>query len=97
MDLETPEGHLSVSDTELTFVPTDNSPEIAVKLDSDPDYRYERGVYGLGTLVIDGHVIVLKNDQAAQVVEELRRPRAAGSRKTGKAEARSDSDTATTK
>lgn len=76
MDLDTPEGKLSITDAELKFVPADDGPEIRVLLSPTvPDYEYQRGIQGLGALVIDGHVIVLRNEQASAVVEELRRSR----------------------
>ncbi len=98
MDLETPEGHLTISDQTLSFVPADGGPELTVSLDSDPEIKYERGVYGLGHLVVDRNTIVLKNDQASAVIEELRRPRQSGkSRKADKPEAKTDSDSASAK
>lgn len=96
MNIETPEGALSIEDNELRFVPVDNGPELKVSLNPMPEYKYERGVYGLGTLVVgtgpEAHVIVLNNEQASAVVEELRRPRgnANKARKT-------DGDSATAK
>lgn len=93
MQLDTPEGVLTIEDDALKFEPADNGPELLVSLNPIPEYRYERGVYGVGTLVIDGQVIVLRNDQASTVVEELRRPRATKpARKTAADAAKSDSD-----
>lgn len=76
MQINAPEGKLTIDDTVLTFAPWDDHPTVTVGLDPMPDYRYERGVYGVGTLVIGGQTIVLRNEQAAAVVEELRRERA---------------------
>lgn len=95
MELDTPEGKLTITDDQLTFDPADDGPVLSVPLSPVPDYKYERGIYGLGTLVIAGHVIVLRNDQASAVVEELRRDRPNVS-KARKAELR-DSDTASGK
>lgn len=97
MNLDTPEGALTIDDDKLTFKPSDDGPELDLSLDPMPEWRYERGVYGLGTLVVgtspEQHVIVLRNEQATAVAEELRRPRA--SRKASKtATSKADSDAA---
>jgi hypothetical protein len=96
MQIETPEGQLTIDDDELRFVPADNGPEILVSLSPMPDSHFERGIYGNGALVIDGQVIVLKNEDASTVVEELRRPRV-NANKARKPETRSDSDSASGK
>jgi len=93
MNLETPEGQLTIDDDKLTFKPGDDGQEYTVSLSPMPEYEYQRGVYGLGTLVIDGEQITLTAEQATKVVEELRRPRADVTKTTRK----SDSDTATVK
>lgn len=98
MNIDTPEGALTVDDEELKFVPSDGGPELRLSISPMPDYRYERGVYGLGTLVVGGQVIVLRNDQASSVIEELRRPRTASKAARRSADAaKSDSDEATSK
>lgn len=89
MQIDTPEGKLTIDDDELKFEPTDDGPTILVSLSPMPDSHYERGIYGLGTLVIGGATITLKNEQASAVVEELRRPRARDVSKPRKA---SDTD-----
>src|SRR3954453_572411 len=105
MQIDTPEGKLTIDDDALTFAPADDGPTLSLGLNPVPQYRYERGVYGLGTLVLgaspDAHVIVLSNDQAPAVIEELRRPRTSSKTRTAaksdKTETKSDSDTATAK
>jgi hypothetical protein len=102
MQLDTPEGKLTIDDDALTFEPADDGATLSIGLNPMPTYEYQRGVYGLGTLVVgdspDTHVIVLNNDQASAVIEELRRPRnASKSRTSGKSETKTDSDTATAK
>lgn len=98
MQLDTPEGVLTIEDDELKFTPADNGPELLVSLNPMPESKYERGLYGVGTLVIGGQVIVLRNEQASTVVEELRRPRANASKPRKSADAvKSDSDEATSK
>lgn len=99
MQIDTPEGVLTIEDAALTFAPADDGPELTVSLDPMPEYKYERSVYGNGSLVIGGQVIVLRNEQASTVVEELRRPRANASkpRKSGADVAKTDSDQATSK
>lgn len=97
MELDTPEGKLKIGDDTLTFEPSDDSPVVTLSLSPIPDYSYERGIYGVGTLVIGEHQFVLQNEQASTVVEELRRPRAKAARKSDgdKVTAKSDSDKAT--
>ncbi len=99
MEIETPEGKLRISDDELKLTRTDNGPDLIVSLSPVPEYKYERSIYGEGSLVIGGHVISLRNEQAATVIEELRRPRAkAAPRKATAPDARkSDGDTASAK
>lgn len=93
MQIDTPEGVLTIDDSDLKFAPSDNGPELHVSLDPMPECKYERGLYGEGTLVIDGHTIVLRNDQATLVIEELRRPRAtAKTRKTAADAAKTGSE-----
>jgi hypothetical protein len=75
MQIDTPEGKLTIEDDSLRFEPADNGPTLDVSLDPMPDYKYERGIYGTGGLVISGQYIVLRNDQAETVITELRRPR----------------------
>jgi hypothetical protein len=82
MQITTPEGSLEISDDELTFSPHDDGPVLRVKLNPVPDYHYERGLYGLGVLAIGREVIVLRDEQAAPVIEELRRPRGKSAHKT---------------
>lgn len=75
MQLNTPEGKLTIEDDSLRFEPVDNGPTLDVSLSPMPDYRFESSVYGTGALVIDGHAITLRNDQAETVITELRRER----------------------
>lgn len=75
MQSTTPEGTLEISDDTLTFTPNDDGPTLTVKLTPMPDHFYQRGLYELGTLSIGPEVIILKNDQVAEVIEELKRPR----------------------
>lgn len=98
MQLDTPEGVLTIDDDALKFKPSDGGPELLVSLNPMPAAKYERGLYGNGTLVIGAVVIVLRNEQASSVVEELQRPRVGSkSRKTAAEVAKSDSDEATSK
>lgn len=97
MQLATPEGTLTIDDDRLTFKPSDDGPELSVSLTPMPDYKYERGVYGVGGLVIGGHYIVLRNEQSSTVVEELRRPRAEARPVKAAQTVKSDSDSAKAK
>lgn len=100
MEMETPEGKLTISDDKLTLAPYDDSPELQISLDPMPEVSYERSIYGEGHLSLGTHTIRLRNDDAPEVIAELRRPRAAAS-KTHKSETkpqtRLDSDHASTK
>lgn len=101
MKLDTPEGVLTIDDDALTYTPADSGDEVNVPLSPLPEYRYERGLYGFGTLVVADHVFVLRNDQAPTVVEELRRPRTASKPRKSAAEAtkpvlKADSDAVST-
>lgn len=91
MKIDTPEGVLTIDDDRLVFEPTDGGPTLAVSLDPMPDYSYQRGVYGVGGLSIGNVYIVLRSEQASDVVNELRRERVS---KTAPKTKR-DSDTAT--
>jgi hypothetical protein len=75
MQLDTPEGKLTITDDSLRFEPVDDGPTIDVALSPMPEYRYESSVYGTGALVIADAYIVLRNEQAPEVITELRRER----------------------
>lgn len=75
MQINTPEGKLTINDDSLIFEPVDDGETVTVSLSPMPDYRYERSVYGTGALVIGDAYIVLRNEQAETVVTELRRDR----------------------
>lgn len=75
MQINTPEGKLTIEDDSLTFEPVDNRDTVEVSLSPMPDYHYESSVYGTGALVIGGAYIVLRNEQAETVITELRRER----------------------
>lgn len=74
---DTPEGTVEITDTDLVHKPADDGPELRVSLVPMPEYSYQRGLYGSGTLELGEHVVAFKNEDAARVIEELRRPRKA--------------------
>ena len=75
MQVKTPEGTLTIEDDRLTVEYYDNDPTLTVSLDPVPEVEYQRGIYGTGTLSVGSAVLVLRNEQASEVVEELRRER----------------------
>ena len=72
---DTPEGKLTIGDDSLRFEPADNGATLDVPLSPMPDFHYERSIYGTGALVIGDAYIVLRNEQATDVITELRRER----------------------
>jgi len=96
MQLDTPEGQLTIDDKELKIVPAAGGKETIVSLDPMPRVEYQRGIYNTGTLVVGDATISLDAEQAPEVIEELRRPR--GSAKSRKADmTKTDGDIATSK
>jgi hypothetical protein len=94
MQLDCPDGVLTLDDDTLTYAPKDNGPTLTASLSPVPDWHFERGIYGTGALVIAGQYIPVRNDDAEAVATELRRERKASAKPATR---RTDSDEATAK
>lgn len=94
MRLDCPEGTLTLDDDTLTYEPKDNGPTLTASLNPMPEWKYERGIYGTGALVISGCYIPVRNEDAEAVATELRRERKSSAKPAAR---KADSDEASAK